>query len=71
LLWSVNPKTDAKKSDQITIGAILWLDDDESDLGTFSTVSALFGPGVVYNKVEPSSRSSIGISFFGIIVGAF
>jgi hypothetical protein len=29
LLSPVNPKTDAQKCDRITIGAILWLDDDE------------------------------------------
>jgi hypothetical protein len=33
LLWPVNPKTDAKKCERITIDAILWLDDDESRAG--------------------------------------
>ena len=33
LLWPVNPKTDAKKCDPITIGAMLWLVDDENRAG--------------------------------------
>jgi hypothetical protein len=33
LLSPVNPKTDAKKRDPITTGAILWLDDDENRAG--------------------------------------
>ena len=33
LLSSVNPKTDAEKSDRIRIGAILRLDDDENRAG--------------------------------------
>ena len=33
LLWPVNPKTDAKKCDPITIDAMLWLVDDENRAG--------------------------------------
>ena len=33
MLSSVNPKTDAEKSDRIRIGAILRLDDDENRAG--------------------------------------
>jgi hypothetical protein len=33
LLSPVNPKTDAKKCDPITIGAMLWLVDDENRAG--------------------------------------
>ena len=29
----VNPKTDAQECDRITVGAILWLDDDETRAG--------------------------------------
>jgi hypothetical protein len=33
LLSPVNPETDAKRCDRITIDAILWLDDDQSRAG--------------------------------------
>jgi hypothetical protein len=42
LLWPVNPKTDAKKCDRITIGAILWLDDDENRAGLLLTKPGSF-----------------------------
>ena len=39
----VNPKTDTKKCDRITIGAILWLDDDGIRAGLLLTKPRCFG----------------------------
>jgi len=52
LLWPVNPKTDAKKCDPITIGAMLWLVDDENRAGLL-----LIKPRCFVEKNAPTKRS--------------
>ena len=52
LLWPVNPKTDAKKCDPITIGAMLWLVDDENRAGLL-----LIKPRCFVRKNAPTKRS--------------
>jgi hypothetical protein len=57
LLSPVNPKTDAKRYDRITIGAMLWLDDDNEPRRPFAHEAEMLCRARMYRR---SDRDEFG-----------
>jgi hypothetical protein len=60
LFSPVNSKTDAKKCDRITIGAILWLEDDENRAGLLLICAAGMFARLTESASKPPRLSTLG-----------